>query len=42
MLSVSLEFPPPSSVAGATMLEKPFGKSQLLAYLSPIAKKLRA
>ena len=42
MLSGSFEFPPPSSVAGATMLEKPFSKSQLLAYLSPIAKKLRA
>ena len=42
MLSGSFEFPPPSSVAGATMLEKPFSESQLLAYLSPIAKKLRA
>ena len=42
MLSGSFEFPPPSSVAGATMLEKPFSELQLLAYLSPIAKKLRA
>jgi len=42
MLSGSFEFPPPSSVAGATMLEKPFSESQLLAYLGPIAKKLRA
>jgi hypothetical protein len=42
MLSGSFEFPPPSSVAGATMLEKPFSESQLLAYLSPIAKRLRA
>ena len=41
MLSGSFEFPPPSSVAGAAILEKPFSKLQLLAYLSPIAKRLR-
>ena len=38
MLSGSFEFPPPSSVAGAAILEKPFSKSQLLAYLVRLQK----
>jgi DNA-binding response OmpR family regulator len=40
-LSGSFEFPPPASLAGAVMLEKPVSEAQLLARLSPIAKKAR-
>jgi DNA-binding response OmpR family regulator len=40
-LSGSFEFPPPASMAGAVMLEKPVSEAQLLARLSPIAKKAR-
>jgi DNA-binding response OmpR family regulator len=39
MLSGSLEFPPPLSLAGVTMLEKPVSEAELLMHLSPIAKK---
>ncbi len=37
LLTGSFEFPTPSSLAGATVLEKPVGEAQLLAHLGPIA-----
>jgi DNA-binding response OmpR family regulator len=40
-LSGSFEFPPPASMAGAIMLEKPVSEAQLLARLSPLAKKAK-
>ena len=40
-LSGSFEFPPPASMAGAVMLEKPVSETQLIARLSPIAKKAK-
>jgi DNA-binding response OmpR family regulator len=41
MLSGSFEFPPPPSLAGATILEKPVSEAELLAHLSPLAIKTR-
>jgi DNA-binding response OmpR family regulator len=38
-LSGSFESPPPASMAGAVMLEKPVSEAQLLARLAPIARK---
>jgi DNA-binding response OmpR family regulator len=38
-LSGSFESPPPASMAGAVMLEKPVSEAQLLARLTPLAKK---
>jgi DNA-binding response OmpR family regulator len=40
-LSGSFESPPPASMAGAVMLEKPVSEAQLLARLTPIARKAR-
>jgi DNA-binding response OmpR family regulator len=40
-LSGSFEIPAPESMAGAVMLEKPVSEAQLLARLTPPAKKTR-
>jgi DNA-binding response OmpR family regulator len=39
VLSGSIEFPPPISLAGVTMLEKPVSEAQLLANLRPLIAK---
>ena len=39
MLSGSFEFPPPPSLAGTTILEKPVSEAELLAHLGPLAIK---
>jgi CheY-like chemotaxis protein len=41
MLSGSVEFPPPISLVGATILEKPISETDLLAHLSPLASKIK-
>jgi len=41
MLSGSFEFPPPRSLVGATVLEKPVSEAELLAHLGPLAIKAR-
>ena len=41
MLSGSFEFPPPLSLVGATILEKPISEADLLAHLSPYASKIK-
>lgn len=42
MLSGSFDFPPPQSVEGTTLLEKPFSEAQLLSHLSPLLAKKTA